>query len=67
MIPVTVFGNTYRSIAAARRELNSPVPEITVRWRLNNGWDPEDAFVEPAVDPVDRRTFAAVRSKFEEE
>jgi len=61
MIPVTVHGNTYRSISAAWRELESPVPQITVRWRLKNGWSTEDAFSEPAVIPEDRCKFKGVR------
>lgn len=67
MIPVTVYGNTYRSISEARRDLGSPVPEITIRWRLQNGWSPEWAFTAPAVEPEDRRTFAEVRSKIDED
>jgi hypothetical protein len=66
MIPVTVFGNTYKSISAARRELNSEVPEITIRWRLKNGWDPDLAFYHLPVLPELRRSFADVRRKIDE-
>ena len=59
MIPVTVLGHTYKSISEARRELNSPVPEITIRWRLRNGWPANQAFTMGAIPPVLRRTARA--------
>ncbi len=55
MIPVKVGDITYKSIAEAWRELKSPVPQITVRWRLKNGWAPEDAFRIPAIAGPERR------------
>ena len=62
MIPVTVNGNTYKSISAAwRAESPEGLPMITVRVRLKMGWHPEDAFSLPSVAPVDRRTFKEIR------
>jgi hypothetical protein len=67
MIPMTINGNTYNSIAAAwREEAVEGLPEITLRWRLKHGWIPEHAFNTPPVDPEVRRTFADVRSAFAE-
>lgn len=66
MIPVTIIGHTYKSISAARREVGSDVPEITIRWRLKHGWDPVMAFFTPVVPPEDRRTFAEVRATIDE-
>jgi len=67
MIPITVNGNTYSSISEAwREEAVADLPEITVRWRLNQGWHEDHAFNTPPVDPDVRRTFADVRRTFEE-
>ena len=67
MIPVTIGNNTYKSISEAWRE-ESPagLAQITVRWRLKQGWSPEEAFLIPPVNPIDRRTFGEVRRKFNE-
>lgn len=68
MIPITVNNNTYNSISEAWRELSPPsLPEITVRWRLSNGWDAYEAFTTLPVDPVDRRKFPDVRITFDED
>ena len=52
---ITVFGDTYTSIAAAYRALEPTVPLITVRWRLKNNWEPEQAFIMPMIPPRIRR------------
>lgn len=49
MIPITINGNTYTSIAQAWRETGCPIPLITVRARLKAGWAAEDAFTVPAL------------------
>lgn len=61
MISIKVGKHTYRSIAEACREEKSPVPEITVRWRLKNGWSPEQAIREPRVPKRIRRKFKDLR------
>lgn len=62
MIPITVRGDTYTSVAAAWREL-SPEGLLlnTVRWRLKHGWLPEEAILVPMVPPAERRTFKELR------
>lgn len=56
--PITVLGNTYTSVAAAWRELSSEIVSlVTVRWRLRDGWHPDDAFTTGVVPPADRRTY----------
>jgi hypothetical protein len=45
MKQITIEGNTYKSISAAwRAESPQGLPQITVRWRLNNDWDAYNAF-----------------------
>lgn len=61
MKQITVNGNTYKSISEAWRELESPVPEVTVRWRLKNGWTPEEAFNTEPVPPQTRRAMKNFR------
>ena len=64
MKPVTFEGYTYNSISAAWRALSPPgLPQITVRWRLNDGWRLGPAFLTPPVEPELRRKFKEVRSK----
>lgn len=64
MIPITVKGNTYKSISQAwRHESPDGLPQITVRVRLKLGWHPDDAFTLPKVDPQQRRKFPEVRNK----
>ena len=63
MKPITVGNDTYTSSASAWRALSPDgLPQITVRWRLNNGWDALEAFTELPVPPIQRRTFKGVRS-----
>jgi hypothetical protein len=55
-IEVVVGGVTYNNIRAAwRATAPDELPEITVRWRLANGWHPDDAFTLPAIEPTLRR------------
>lgn len=62
MIPITIGGNTYKSISLAWRELSPPnLPQITVRWRLKQGWHVEDAFLMPPVAPEVRRINKELR------
>ncbi len=55
-IQVVVNGTTYNDVRSAWRE-ESPegLPEITVRKRLEMGWEPDDAFSMPAIEPQLRR------------
>lgn len=66
MKQITVQGNTYTSITAAWRETGKVVKLTTVRWRLREGWHPDDAFLLPLVDPEDRRMFVTNRRTFDE-
>jgi len=62
MIPIKVNGNTYKSISEAWRELSPEgLPEITVRWRLRNGWDVDWAFEMPPVPKHIRRNYKRLR------
>ena len=62
MIQIQVNNNTYKSIAAAWRELSpSGLPQITVRWRLKQGWEPYSAFLTPQVPAKKRRGFKEIR------
>lgn len=62
MIPVQVNNNTYKSISEAWRETSpAGLPQITVRWRLNQGWDADIAFQLPTVPPAIRCKFKGVR------
>lgn len=64
MRPITFEGYTYNSISAAWRAISPPgLPMITVRKRLDKGWEKGPAFLTPPVPATDRRTFADVRSK----
>lgn len=62
MKPITVNNITYTSVVAAWRALS---PEglklVTVRWRLREGWNNEDAFTIGTVPPQDRRNFKTIR------
>lgn len=63
MIPVIVNNNTYRSIAAAWREVSPPgLPLVTVRARLKEEWEPLMAFMMPQVPPELRCKFKGVRN-----
>lgn len=56
MKQITVGDNTYKSISAAwRAEAVEGLPMVTVRWRLNHGWIPTDAFKTPIIPPPLRR------------
>ena len=61
MIPVQVNNNTYKSISAAWRE-ESPagLPQITVRWRVREGWPTDIAFLLPQVPPAIRCKFKSM-------
>lgn len=55
-IPVIVLGERYNTIREAWRAASPEgLPEITVRRRLAMGWTPDQAFIEPAVEPAKRR------------
>lgn len=55
-IPVVVHGNRYNDVRSAwREESPSGLPEITVRKRLDMGWDTDDAFTLPVIEPQRRR------------
>ena len=55
-IEITVNGNTYNNVRAAwRAEARPGLPEITVRARLNAGWEIDDAFAWPPIPPSLRR------------
>ena len=62
-IAVTVNGNTYSNVRAAWRE-ESPdgLPEITVRWRLKQGWDSDIAFTMLPIEATLRRKGHNVRN-----
>lgn len=61
-IQIEVRTNTYSSIAAAWRDMSpANLPLITVRWRLKEGWKPEDALRYPPVQPKIRRKFKDIR------
>ena len=56
MKPITVNGVQYTSIVAAWRALSPPTLKlITLRLRLRNGWNPEDAFLLDTIPPAERR------------
>jgi len=56
MKPITVNGVQYPSIVAAWRDLSPPTLKlITLRLRLRNGWNPEDAFWLDTIPPAERR------------
>ncbi len=60
--PIVVRGVRYNTIRAAWEVLAAgDIPEITVRRRLEMGWEPEDAFSVRPVPPKDRRGFKALR------
>jgi hypothetical protein len=63
MKSIKVLGNTYKSIAAAWRELSpETLKQITVRLRLRNGWHVDDAFTIPTVPARSRRTHRRYRN-----
>ena len=65
MIPVTVAGEQYKSIAEAHRALSpDDLPIITVRKRLKDGWPEFLAFVEPPVEAKVRRNYKLKRLLF---
>ena len=54
--PVKVGKVTYNNIRQAWRELSPEgLPEITVRKRLQMGWEPDDAFQLTPIEPQLRR------------
>jgi hypothetical protein len=58
MKTITINDYTYTSISAAWRAVSPDnLPLVTVRWRLNNGWTPEDAFNLPPVTAKLRRLW----------
>lgn len=64
MIQINIGRDTYKSISSAWRALSPRgLAMITVRWRLNNGWNIKDAFLITAVEADKRRTFADVRNR----
>ncbi len=55
-IEVTVQGITYNNVRQAWREVSPDgLPEITVRWRLNQGWDSDIAFTMLPIEATLRR------------
>jgi len=55
-IPVVVNGNSYNNVRDAwRAESPDELPEITVRKRLQMGWEPDDAFQLTPIEPQLRR------------
>jgi len=61
-IQIRINNHTYNSISAAWRALSPPgLPMITVRWRLNNGWQKNLAFTTPRVEPAGRRQHKVIR------
>jgi hypothetical protein len=64
MKPITIKGNTYRSIASAWRNLSPKALTLeAVRWRLREGWSEEDAILVTTVHPRIRRVFKDLRNK----
>jgi len=62
MLPVTVKGIMYRSIAEAWRTTSPDTLKlITVRLRLRNKWGVDDAFLTPTVLPAERRMSKNLR------
>ena len=54
--PVTIEGITYNNVREAWRAVSPDgLPEITVRKRLDMGWEPVDAFGLPPIPPTLRR------------
>ena len=61
--PITVRGVRYNTIREAWLALAAgEIPEITVRKRLDMGWEPDDAFSVRPVPARDRRGFKALRT-----
>ena len=55
-IEVVVLGNTYNNVRSAWREVSpAGLPEITVRWRLRHGWEPDIAFTLLPIEATLRR------------
>ena len=64
MNQIEVNGHTYSSIAQAWRHISPDTLKlITVRLRLRNGWNIEDAFLRYTVPPTMRRGHKITRSK----
>ena len=62
MKPITIKGNTYRSVASAWRNLSPATLTLeAVRWRLREGWHPEEAILLDTVHPRIRRVFKDLR------
>lgn len=62
MKPITIKGNTYRSVASAWRNISPRGLTLeAVRWRLREGWSEEDAILVATVPPRNRRVFKALR------
>jgi hypothetical protein len=62
MNQVKVLNDTYSSVSEAWRELSPEgLPEITVRWRLSQGWPTYQAFKTPPIEPELRRLHKAER------
>lgn len=63
MNPITINGVTYTSVAGAWRAVSPRgLTLLAVRWRLREGWTPEEALLLAAVPPESRRTFKELRS-----
>jgi len=55
-IEVVVHGVTYNNVRSAWREVSpAGLPEITVRWRLKQGWDSDIAFTMLPIEATLRR------------
>ena len=62
MLPITIEGITYKSIAEAWRTLSPKTLKlINVRLRLRNGWSPLHALTAPTVPAKYRRTNKELR------
>ena len=54
--PVTVNKVSYNNVREAwRAQSPDGLPEITVRKRLDAGWEEDDAFSIPSIEPQLRR------------
>ena len=55
-IAITVNGNSYKDVRSAwQAESPEGLPEITVRKRLESGWDIDEAFNTLPIEPSLRR------------
>ena len=63
MIPITIAGTEYASIAEAHRAVSPQTLKlITARLRLRNGWNVADALLTPPIPAELRRGWKEHRT-----